>query len=153
MQSLLQAKHRQTSIIKCFRYNLYITGSHYGDGSLILQKYGRGVVIDICQIRSDQNLKIGSGKSESGCPNPKSRYPPPPLRSCGSQKGGLSEGAFSVGAVVFGLSSSWKASWISHNWPFNWSYKSNYIHIYVNSCLSRDNHSNYSNKVSCPLIP
>ena len=29
MQSLLQVKQRQTSIIKCFRDNLYITGSHF----------------------------------------------------------------------------------------------------------------------------
>ena len=28
MKSLLQAKYRQTLIIKCFRYDLYITGSH-----------------------------------------------------------------------------------------------------------------------------
>ena len=60
-------------------------------------------------------------------------------------EGGLSEGAFSVGEVVFGLSSPRKASWISHIWCFDWSYKSNCIRITENSCLLRDYRINNSN--------
>ena len=30
IQSLFQVKHRPTSIFKFFRYNIYITGSHFG---------------------------------------------------------------------------------------------------------------------------
>ena len=57
-------------------------------------------------------------------------------RSCGCrlEKGGLSltqegavRGAFPVGAVVVSLASPRKASWISYNYCFGYSYKSNYI--------------------------
>ena len=67
MKSLLQAKYRQTLIIKCFRYNLYITGSHFGERQLI---DGKSEAVKI--------PKLGSGKSHSRYPNPKSQYPPPP---------------------------------------------------------------------------
>ena len=57
MKSLLQAKYRQTLIIKCFRYNLYITGSHFGERFTNIAKWG--AVIDRWQIRSGSNPKIG----------------------------------------------------------------------------------------------
>ena len=50
-----------------------------------------------------------------------------------------------MGAIVSGLSSPRKASWISHNWCFDWSYTSNCIGITEKSCLLRDNRSNNSN--------
>ena len=40
--SLLQEKHRQTSIMKCFRCNLYITGSHFGERFTKIVKMGGG---------------------------------------------------------------------------------------------------------------
>ena len=46
-----------------------------------------------------------------------------------------------MGAIVFGLSIPRKASWISHNWCFDWSYESNCTRITVKSCLLRDNRS------------
>ena len=53
MQSLLQAKHRQTSNIKGVRHNLYITGSHFGEWFTNIAKMGGGggAVIDRWQIR------------------------------------------------------------------------------------------------------
>ena len=42
---------------------------------------------------------------------------------------GLSEGAYSVGAVVFGLSSPRKASWISHSYSFDYNFRGNCIRI------------------------
>ena len=40
---------------------------------------------------------------------------------------GAVRGAFSVGAVVLGLSSPRKASWISYDWCRDYSYKSNSV--------------------------
>ena len=57
MKCLLQVKYRQTLIIKCFRYNLYITGSHFGQQFTNIAKMG--VEMDRWQIRSGQNPKIG----------------------------------------------------------------------------------------------
>ena len=42
MKSLFQAKYRQTLIIKCFRYNLFITGSHFGERFTNIAKMGGG---------------------------------------------------------------------------------------------------------------
>ena len=42
MKSLLQAKYRQTLIIKCFRYNLFITGSYFGEWFTNIAKMGGG---------------------------------------------------------------------------------------------------------------
>ena len=61
MKSLLQAKYRLTLIIKCFRYNLYIIGSHFGERFTNIAK-----------------MAMGGGKSHSRYPNPKSQNPPPP---------------------------------------------------------------------------
>ena len=72
MQSLLQVKHRQTSIIKCFRYTLSIIGSHF---SLILQKWG--AVIDRWQIRSGQNPNWGVANPRVGNQTQRVSAPPP----------------------------------------------------------------------------
>ena len=75
MKSLLQAKYRQTLIIKCFRYNLYITCSHFGERFTYIAKMGGGGgVIDRWQIPK-------LGKSHRRYPNPKSQYTPPPRKS------------------------------------------------------------------------
>ena len=42
MKSLLQAKYRQTLIINCFRHNLYVTGSHFGERLANIAKMGGG---------------------------------------------------------------------------------------------------------------
>ena len=129
MQSLLQAKHRQTSIIKCFRYNLYITGSHFGERYTNIAKMEGGGVID----KEAANPTVSTQTQRA----------PPPCRaltlvlginckmdsqSCGFRlekkglsqaqelsEGGLSEGIFCWGCVVVSLASLRKASWISYN--------------------------------------
>ena len=57
MKSLLQAKYRPTLIIKCFRYNLYITGSHFRERFTNIAKIGGGNLQMANQKRSkSQNL-------------------------------------------------------------------------------------------------
>ena len=72
MQSLLQAKHRQTSIIRCFKYNLNIAGSHFGEWYTNIAKNNR------CQIGSGQNFKIGGRQILQWVPKPKDSVPPSP---------------------------------------------------------------------------
>ena len=62
-----------------------------------------------------------------------------------SQKGAV-RWAYSVGAVVFRMSSPRKASWISHNKCFDCKNKSNCIRKIEKGCLLEVNHSNSSNK-------
>ena len=56
MQSVLQANHGQPQLSMCFRYSLYITGSHFEERFTNIANMG--AVIDRCQIRTGQNPKI-----------------------------------------------------------------------------------------------
>ena len=78
MQSLLQAKHRQTSITKCFRYSFYITGSHFGERFTDIAKIGGGNWYMPNQKRSDKKEMVGGGGGRQipqWVPKPKESVP------------------------------------------------------------------------------
>ena len=54
-------------------YNLYITGSHFGERFSNIAKMGGGggAVIDRWQIRTGQNPKIGGRQIQPSVPRPK----------------------------------------------------------------------------------
>ena len=83
MQSLLQVKHRQTSIIKCFRYYLYITDSHFGERFTNTCIAKMGAVIDRWQIRrGKKSPKIGGQQISQSVPKPKESVPHSPIQLC-----------------------------------------------------------------------
>ena len=80
MQSLLQAKYRQTSIFKCFRYNLYFTGSLIEQLRSVSLNIVKKVGINMIYSKSEavKISKLGGGKSHSRYQHLKCQYPPPP---------------------------------------------------------------------------
>ena len=67
-------------------------------------------------------------------------------------EGGLSEGEFPIGAVVISLASPRKASWISYNWCFGYSYKCNYIRTTENYVFLGQATVTTVIAICCPLI-